>query len=216
MLRYFLAAMAPIALLWACTTEVVTVPASNDAGPDFAESADPTVPGKTDETAGRSIGEHCSMYIDCVSEANPDIAAGIITTYGSTSACWKGTAKEAAACEKACEKADVACRKAACEMQEPADCSACCEQRDPYGAQMYDQYFLSYLDNWAQNQPSACGSNCQMISSYGCRKCALRRAPEARDACKDQERCADAMKCFDACGNEALNRGVNDVGQDDQ
>jgi hypothetical protein len=44
----------------------------------------------------------CADYITCSVAATPAAASGVITDYGSTSNCWKGTEAEAKLCEKAC------------------------------------------------------------------------------------------------------------------
>ncbi|MBX3225764.1 MAG: hypothetical protein KIT84_30695 [Labilithrix sp.] len=192
---FLAAAAAPLALLFACTTEVREVQA-----PPAADADGGSDPAQTTSATEPTIGESCQSYIDCVTEMTPEAAGVAVETYGSTSACWKGTKKERAACEKACGAAFKTCRAGVCALKSGSKCVSCCKGIEPKGVDAFREIYLTELDS----QACASCSGCCTKSSLSCRQCAKNYDDsDARKACDDDASCATMLRCVDSCDSES-------------
>ena len=77
-------------------------PGATDDSPSDGDGSDDTEDGGT--TTPSSAKKTCEEYIRCLSEADPSTAGGLVSLYGDASACWKGSAADAEACGRACQK----------------------------------------------------------------------------------------------------------------
>lgn len=75
------------------TEDAPTDPVDGGAHADAAARAKPSTPKG-----------FCEALIACVADVEPTAAGGLVTLYGDASNCWKGSAADAEACGKACEK----------------------------------------------------------------------------------------------------------------